>query len=141
MYSFQAALTATASEKDEEGISSSLKLRNVISIRTSSFRKNLFYDVYFKETLKGEEFTHLSDFIVEALGQFNMRKNRLFVFDFYLMVTSWIFSYLNVVVVVTNVKHRTRLGGRSTKGARMWNHLLQNQTGLSRCCFRTAETW
>ncbi|XP_022699311.1 ATP-dependent DNA helicase Q5-like isoform X2 [Varroa jacobsoni] len=63
-----AALTATASKRDEEKIISSLKLQNVVTIRTSSFRKNLFYDVYYKDTMRGEEFQHLKDFIIEALG-------------------------------------------------------------------------
>ncbi|XP_003739707.1 ATP-dependent DNA helicase Q5 [Galendromus occidentalis] len=64
-----AALTATASKKDEEGIIDALKLRNVFKIRTSSFRKNLFYDVYYRETLHGEEFAHLAGFISDALGK------------------------------------------------------------------------
>ncbi|OQR67725.1 ATP-dependent DNA helicase Q5-like [Tropilaelaps mercedesae] len=63
-----AALTATASEKDEKEIIASLKLQNVVSIRTSSFRDNLFYDVYFKESMHGQEFDHLANFIIDALG-------------------------------------------------------------------------
>ena len=65
----QAALTATASKHDEQGIIDALKLRKVLTIRTSSFRKNLYYDVYFKDTLKGEEFAHLARFICDALGE------------------------------------------------------------------------
>ena len=62
------ALTATASKVVTEDIFKMLKLRpNLKTFKVPCFRKNLYYDVSFQETLK-DEFEDLKQFIIECLG-------------------------------------------------------------------------
>ncbi|XP_062840996.1 ATP-dependent DNA helicase Q5 [Trichomycterus rosablanca] len=61
------ALTATAPKKVQEDISRSLKLRSLLTFSTPVFRKNLKYDVIFRDLLP-EPYVHLHAFAKEALG-------------------------------------------------------------------------
>jgi len=61
------ALTATASDKVVEDILSVLKLKSVKRFKIPSFRKNLFYDIKFKDVI-ANEFDHLKKFINDSLG-------------------------------------------------------------------------
>ncbi|XP_055381037.1 ATP-dependent DNA helicase Q5-like [Condylostylus longicornis] len=61
------ALTATASKMVTDDIICSLQLKEPVAMfRKPSFRKNLFYDVVFKNSIP-DDFTHLKNFIKFAL--------------------------------------------------------------------------
>ena len=63
-----AALTATATPAVVEDIVSSLKLRkNHKTFKLPCFRKNIFYDVQFKDALT-DEVEHLKAFVNKSLG-------------------------------------------------------------------------
>uniref|UniRef100_UPI003AADEDC4 ATP-dependent DNA helicase Q5 n=1 Tax=Centroberyx gerrardi TaxID=166262 RepID=UPI003AADEDC4 len=61
------ALTATAPKNVQEDILQSLRLRTPLCYSTPVFRKNLHYDVIYRELLQ-EPYTHLHAFIKEALA-------------------------------------------------------------------------
>ncbi|KAG1935517.1 ATP-dependent DNA helicase Q5 [Pimephales promelas] len=61
------ALTATAPKRVQEDIERSLKLRSPLHFATPVFRKNLKYDVIFRDLLP-EPYVHLLAFAKEALG-------------------------------------------------------------------------
>ncbi|XP_023019664.2 recQ5 helicase [Leptinotarsa decemlineata] len=62
------ALTATANTEVTKDIITSLRLgKNHKTFKTSSFRSNLFYDVYFPNILE-DPFKHLRDFINDCLN-------------------------------------------------------------------------
>ncbi|KAK7174205.1 hypothetical protein R3I93_001411 [Phoxinus phoxinus] len=61
------ALTATAPQRVQEDIERSLKLRSPLLFATPVFRKNLKYDVIFRDLLP-EPYVHLLAFAKEALG-------------------------------------------------------------------------
>lgn len=56
------ALTATASKNVADDIHAQLHLKNLLEFRKPCFRKNLFYEIIFKNCIK-DDFIHLSDFI------------------------------------------------------------------------------
>lgn len=60
------ALTATAPKQVKEDIARSLRLRSPLTFSTPVFRKNLKYDVIFRELLP-EAYVHLHAFAKEAL--------------------------------------------------------------------------
>jgi ATP-dependent DNA helicase Q5 len=63
-----AALTATATKEVREDILASLKFRKGHGVfKLPCFRKNLFYDVYYKDTLE-DEVAHLKAFVEMSLG-------------------------------------------------------------------------
>ncbi|XP_065359615.1 ATP-dependent DNA helicase Q5 [Calliphora vicina] len=62
------ALTATASKHVQEDIFKQLNLNQpVAKFSTPSFRKNLFYDVVFKNSIE-DDFQHLASFALHCLG-------------------------------------------------------------------------
>ncbi|XDV13912.1 hypothetical protein PO909_002215 [Leuciscus waleckii] len=61
------ALTATAPKRVQEDIERSLKLRSPLLFATPVFRKNLKYDVIFRDLLP-DPYVHLLAFAKEALG-------------------------------------------------------------------------
>ncbi|KTF80496.1 hypothetical protein cypCar_00009313 [Cyprinus carpio] len=61
------ALTATAPKRVQEDIERSLKLRSPLVFTTPVFRKNLKYDVIFRDLLP-DPYVHLLAFAKEALG-------------------------------------------------------------------------
>ncbi|XP_058266256.1 ATP-dependent DNA helicase Q5 isoform X2 [Hemibagrus wyckioides] len=61
------ALTATAPKRVQEDIARSLKLRSPLTFTTPVFRKNLKYDVIFRDLLP-DPYVHLHAFAKEALG-------------------------------------------------------------------------
>lgn len=62
------ALTATASKNVVKDIKTNLKLQEPIAtFKTSCFRKNLFYDVVFKNAMK-DDFIELRDYVRWCLG-------------------------------------------------------------------------
>uniref|UniRef100_A0A6P4E7I1 ATP-dependent DNA helicase Q5 n=1 Tax=Drosophila rhopaloa TaxID=1041015 RepID=A0A6P4E7I1_DRORH len=62
------ALTATASREVKEDIYKQLRLHQpVAQFTTPSFRKNLFYDIVFKNSIE-DDFRHLADFARHCLG-------------------------------------------------------------------------
>ncbi|KAK3519837.1 hypothetical protein QTP70_006673 [Hemibagrus guttatus] len=61
------ALTATAPKRVQEDIARSLRLRSPLTFTTPVFRKNLKYDVIFRELLP-DPYVHLHAFAKEALG-------------------------------------------------------------------------
>ncbi|XP_055636373.1 ATP-dependent DNA helicase Q5 isoform X2 [Toxorhynchites rutilus septentrionalis] len=63
------ALTATASKKVVEDIFKNLRLKEpVAKFKTSCFRKNLYYDVVFKNSIQ-DDFIHLRDYIESILDK------------------------------------------------------------------------
>uniref|UniRef100_A0A673WY99 ATP-dependent DNA helicase n=1 Tax=Salmo trutta TaxID=8032 RepID=A0A673WY99_SALTR len=60
------ALTATATQKVQEDIAKSLRLRSPLSFATPVFRSNLHYEVVYRELLE-DPYKHLHAFIREAL--------------------------------------------------------------------------
>lgn len=60
------ALTATASREVTEDIFKNLALKNPKSYKTSCFRKNLYYDIVFKNSVQ-DDFIHLRDFSLKCL--------------------------------------------------------------------------
>ncbi|XP_022520686.2 ATP-dependent DNA helicase Q5 isoform X2 [Astyanax mexicanus] len=61
------ALTATAPKRVQEDIARSLRLRSPLTFSTPVFRKNLKYDVIFRDLLP-DPYVHLHAFAKEALG-------------------------------------------------------------------------
>ncbi|XP_026997314.2 ATP-dependent DNA helicase Q5 isoform X2 [Tachysurus fulvidraco] len=61
------ALTATAPKRVQEDITRSLRLRSPLTFTTPVFRKNLKYDVIFRDLLP-DPYVHLHAFAKEALG-------------------------------------------------------------------------
>ncbi|XP_026832447.1 ATP-dependent DNA helicase Q5 isoform X2 [Drosophila erecta] len=62
------ALTATASSEVKEDIYKQLRLHQpVAQFSTPSFRKNLFYDIVYKNSIE-DDFQHLADFARHCLG-------------------------------------------------------------------------
>ncbi|KAK5973830.1 ATP-dependent DNA helicase [Trichostrongylus colubriformis] len=61
------ALTATANTKAQEDIIAQLKLKNVQTFKASTFRGNLYYDVYMKDHLNVAPERHLAEFILRCL--------------------------------------------------------------------------
>ncbi|KAI5619119.1 ATP-dependent DNA helicase Q5 [Silurus asotus] len=61
------ALTATAPKRVQEDIAHSLKLKSPLAFSTPVFRKNLKYDVIFRDLLP-DPYVHLHAFAKEALG-------------------------------------------------------------------------
>lgn len=61
------ALTATAPKRVQEDIARSLRLRSPLTFTTPVFRKNLKYDVIFRDLLP-DPYVHLHAFAKEALG-------------------------------------------------------------------------
>ncbi|XP_001353701.3 ATP-dependent DNA helicase Q5 [Drosophila pseudoobscura] len=62
------ALTATASREVREDIYKQLRLHQpVAQFSTPSFRKNLFYDIVYKNSIE-DDFQHLADFAQHCLG-------------------------------------------------------------------------
>lgn len=61
------ALTATAPKRVQEDIAQSLRLRSPLCFSTPVFRKNLNYDVIFRDLLP-DPYVHLHAFAKEALG-------------------------------------------------------------------------
>ncbi|XP_072549340.1 ATP-dependent DNA helicase Q5 isoform X2 [Salminus brasiliensis] len=61
------ALTATAPKRVQEDIARSLRLRSPLTFSTPVFRKNLNYDVIFRDLLP-DPYVHLHAFAKEALG-------------------------------------------------------------------------
>lgn len=61
------ALTATAPKRVQEDIARSLRLRSPLTFTTPVFRKNLKYDVIFRDLLP-DAYVHLHAFAKEALG-------------------------------------------------------------------------
>ncbi|KAH8379783.1 hypothetical protein KR009_007233 [Drosophila setifemur] len=62
------ALTATASREVKEDIYKQLRLKQpVAQFSTPSFRKNLFYDIVYKNSIQ-DDFQHLADFARHCLG-------------------------------------------------------------------------
>lgn len=64
------ALTATASKDVTDDIFKNLSLKQVKSFKTSCFRKNLFYDIVYKNSIQ-DDFIHLSQFIANCLKKEN----------------------------------------------------------------------
>ncbi|CAG0883317.1 unnamed protein product [Cyprideis torosa] len=62
------ALTATATPQVAEDIFRQLRLHYPSQFKQSSFRKNLFYDVVFKDTMKDNPYENLVDFMASSLG-------------------------------------------------------------------------
>lgn len=60
------ALTATASKDVVEDIFQNLKLKRPKEFRRPCFRKNLFYDIVFKNSIQ-DDFIHLSQFVQKTL--------------------------------------------------------------------------
>lgn len=60
------ALTATASKKVVDDIHAHLHLKNPIEFRKPCFRKNLFYEIIFKNSIQ-DDFIHLSEFVRKRL--------------------------------------------------------------------------
>lgn len=60
------ALTATASKDVTDDIFKNLALKNVKSYKTSCFRKNLYYDIVYKNSIQ-DDFIHLRDFAQNCL--------------------------------------------------------------------------
>lgn len=60
------ALTATASKDVTADIFKNLALKNPKSFKTSCFRKNLFYDIVFKNSIQ-DDFIHLKSFASKCL--------------------------------------------------------------------------
>ena len=63
------ALTATASNAVVEDIHKQLKLAKCKTFKLPCFRKNLFYDVQFRDTMPGNCYEDLTDYVVRALGE------------------------------------------------------------------------
>ncbi|RCN39392.1 ATP-dependent DNA helicase, RecQ family [Ancylostoma caninum] len=61
------ALTATANAKAQDDIIAQLKLKHVESFKASTFRGNLYYDVYMKDHLNVAPEKHLAEFILRCL--------------------------------------------------------------------------
>ncbi|KAH7731427.1 ATP-dependent DNA helicaseRecQ family protein [Aphelenchoides avenae] len=61
------ALTATATPKAEEDILKQLGLKKVKKCKLSTFRSNLYYDVFMKESLGVKPEAHLASFLRKAL--------------------------------------------------------------------------
>ncbi|WKX98910.1 hypothetical protein Q1695_014077 [Nippostrongylus brasiliensis] len=61
------ALTATANAKAQEDIVSQLQLKHVQTFKASTFRGNLYYDVFMKDHLNAAPERHLADFILRCL--------------------------------------------------------------------------
>ncbi|ETN75068.1 ATP-dependent DNA helicase, RecQ family [Necator americanus] len=61
------ALTATANAKAQDDIIEQLKLKHVESFKASTFRGNLYYDVYMKDHLNVPPERHLAEFIQRCL--------------------------------------------------------------------------
>ncbi|EYC25230.1 hypothetical protein Y032_0012g1775 [Ancylostoma ceylanicum] len=61
------ALTATANAKAQDDIIAQLKLKHVESFKASTFRGNLYYDVYMKDHLSVAPEKHLAEFILRCL--------------------------------------------------------------------------
>ncbi|KYN07822.1 ATP-dependent DNA helicase Q5 [Cyphomyrmex costatus] len=61
------ALTATASKQVKDDILQSLHMKNAAIFSQPVFRANLYYDVWFQETLD-KPFIHLKNFILDTLG-------------------------------------------------------------------------
>ncbi|XP_032672790.1 ATP-dependent DNA helicase Q5-like [Odontomachus brunneus] len=61
------ALTATAAKQVKDDILQSLHMKDALIFSQPVFRSNLFYDVWFLETLD-KPFIHLKNFILNALG-------------------------------------------------------------------------
>ncbi|KMQ97053.1 atp-dependent dna helicase q5 [Lasius niger] len=62
------ALTATAAKQVKDDILQSLHMKDALIFSQPVFRANLYYDVWFLETLD-KPFVHLKDFISHALGR------------------------------------------------------------------------
>lgn len=60
------ALTATASREVVKDIIQQLNLKDPCQFRSPCFRKNLYYDVVFKNTIR-DDYIHLSEFIQKCL--------------------------------------------------------------------------
>ncbi|XP_017350184.2 ATP-dependent DNA helicase Q5 [Ictalurus punctatus] len=67
------ALTATAPRRVQEDIAHSLRLRSPLTFSTPVFRKNLKYDVIFRDLLP-DPYVHLHAFAKEALGGYSAEK-------------------------------------------------------------------
>ncbi|XP_011260917.1 ATP-dependent DNA helicase Q5 [Camponotus floridanus] len=61
------ALTATAAKQVKDDILQSLHMKDALIFSQPVFRPNLYYDVWFLETLD-KPFVHLKNFILDALG-------------------------------------------------------------------------
>ena len=61
------ALTATASDAVTKDILKQLSLKKVKTVKVPCFRKNLFYDVRFRDCIQ-DEFEDLKDYVVGCLG-------------------------------------------------------------------------
>ncbi|XP_043498630.1 ATP-dependent DNA helicase Q5-like [Polistes fuscatus] len=64
------ALTATAAKEVVDDILQTLNMKNLLKFSIPVFRSNLYYDVWFLDTLD-KPFDHLKNFIVEVLGPLN----------------------------------------------------------------------
>lgn len=64
------ALTATASKEVIEDIFQNLALKHPKTFKTSCFRKNLYYDIVYKNTIP-DDYIHLSEFIKKRLNTKN----------------------------------------------------------------------
>ncbi|XP_046754049.1 ATP-dependent DNA helicase Q5 [Diprion similis] len=64
------ALTATADKEVVEDIFGTLKMKNPLNFALPVFRQNLYYDVWFIESL-ANPYVHLKNFIIDALGPMN----------------------------------------------------------------------
>lgn len=60
------ALTATASHDIVNDITNNLYMKDVYKFRSPCFRKNLFYDVIFKNSIQ-DDYIHLREFIIKCL--------------------------------------------------------------------------
>lgn len=61
------ALTATAAKQVKDDILESLHMKDALIFSQPVFRSNLYYDVWFLETLE-KPFVHLKNFILDSLG-------------------------------------------------------------------------
>lgn len=60
------ALTATASKEVTDDVFRQLSLKEPKSFKTPCFRKNLFYDIVYKNSIQ-DDYIHLSDFALKCL--------------------------------------------------------------------------
>lgn len=100
------ALTATAPKRVQEDIAHSLRLRSPLCFSTPVFRKNLKYDVIFRDLLP-DPFVHLHAFAKEALGGTSAEKvSHVFFHGMWWwhiqnliirVITSWLILFFNVM--------------------------------------------
>lgn len=89
------ALTATAPKRVQEDITHSLRLRSPLTFSTPVFRKNLKYDVIFRDLLP-DPYVHLHAFAKEALGGCSVEK----VSSVVKIMGKWMkSSYLSCVII------------------------------------------